>query len=89
MTYVLDIAIVEQLHEEQDIAEELAFSVLHNFFDALRCTMQLVLSRLTVVERGRLAGQSQSLIQIWEVVGNYEHSIAQLEELSEPFELFG
>jgi hypothetical protein len=35
VTYVLEIAIVQELHEKQNVAEELTLCMLHNFFNSL------------------------------------------------------
>lgn len=88
-TYILDVAIVNQLHQQQHVREELALRMLHNFLSAFGGAVQLAFHGLTSHEWGRLARQRETVVQVWQVVGDNEHGIAELEELAQPFELFG
>ena len=67
-TYVLDVSVVDQLHEQQHVDEQLAFCVLHDLFSADQRAVQLVLRGLTSCERRRLAWQRQAVMQVRQVV---------------------
>lgn len=88
-TYIFVVSIVDQLHEQQDVDEKLALRVLHDFSRAKGSAVELLISVLSILQRGSLAWEGQSVVEVWDVVLHDEHSVAQLEELAQFFELFG
>jgi hypothetical protein len=89
LTYVLNVTVVNQLHEKQDVCEELALSMLHDLLGTLVCAVQFAFTCLTINQRSGLAGQCKTLVQVWQVVRDHKHGVAQLKELAQLFELFG
>lgn len=50
--------------------------MLHDLLSTLARAVELDLVCLTGRERGRMAGQSQSLVEVWQVVKDHKHGIA-------------
>ena len=88
-TYVAEISIIKQLHEEKDVEEDLALSDLWNLNGTFSCAVQLFLDILSISECGGLARQLEALIKVWEVVLDDKDGVGEIVELSELFELFG
>ena len=89
MTYVVQIAIIDQLHDEKHIKEHLAFSDLRNLGGTHTCAMQLILNVLTGLEGSWLARQLKSLVKIGKVKLDDKDCVRQVVSLAKFFELFG
>ena len=64
---VLQVTIIDQLHDEKHIKEHLAFSDLRNLGGTHTCAMQLILNVLIGLEGSWLARQLESLVKIGKV----------------------
>ena len=64
---VLQVTIINQLHNEKHVEEHLAFSNLRNLGGAHTCAMQLILNVLTGLECSWLTRQLKSLVKIGKV----------------------
>ena len=89
MSYVFEVTVVNELHQEQNVNEKLALGVLHDFFSPLGHAMKLVVCGLSFLKRGGLAWEGDTAVQVGQVVFHREHSVAQVEELAQLLELFG
>lgn len=89
MTYVLEVAVVDQLHQQEYVEEELSLWLLHDLLDSRVGAVQFSFNILILLERSGLAWEIKSGIQVWQVVGDDEHGIAQFVQFAQLFELFG
>ena len=88
-TYVSQIAIINQLHQENHIDKDLAFGNLGDFCGSLLRAVQLFLNRLTILQRCRLARKLQALVKIRQIEFEYEDRVCKVICLAQFFELFG
>ena len=88
-TYVSEVSIVDKLHQEDDIDEDLALGNLGNFQGSLLRAVQFILNSLAVLQSCWLAWQLQSLVKIRKVELEYQDGICKVICLAEFFELFG
>ena len=88
-TYISKVTIIDKLHEQKDIDEDLALGDSTNFAGSLSTRVKLILNSLSSLARSGLARQLKSLVKIWEVELKNEDGIGEVVGLAEFFELFG
>lgn len=87
--YILEVAIVNQLHEHKHIDEHLALRKLGDFLRARGSAVQFGLHILARKQGSRLRRECHTTEQVRQVVLEHKQGVAQGVQLSEPFELFG
>ena len=88
-TYVSEVTIVDQLHLEKDVEEDLALGNLGDLSGAFLRAVKLLLIGLASLEPCRLARQLKALVEIREVELDDEDDVGKLVRLAQLFELFG
>ena len=88
-TYVSQVAIVDKLHDQEHIEENLALRVPGNLSGSLSCAVKFVLDSLTSFQFGGLARQLKALVKIWKVELEDQDGVCKIVCLAQFFELFG
>ena len=89
VSYIFEVTVIDQLHHQQDVDEELGLRVLNDLLSTQVSAVEHILDVLTLLERRGLARQLQSLVEVGQVVAQHQHGVAQGVELAQLFELFG
>ena len=88
-TYVSQVAIVDKLHDQEHVEENLALRVPGNFSGSLSRAVKFIFDRLTSFQFGGLARQLKALVKIWKVELEDQDSVCKIVCLAQFFELFG
>ena len=88
-TYVSQVAVVDKLHDEEHVEENLALSIPSNLRGSLCCAVKFILDRLTSFQFGGLARQLKALVKIWKVELEDQDGVCKIVCLAQFFELFG
>ena len=89
MTYIVKIAIINQLGDEEHVEEKLRLSLLHDLKDPLICAVEGIFHFDPIIQRRRLARQLKSVVKVIDVVGQHKDSVAQTKESAKLLELLG
>ena len=86
---VAEVSIINELHQQENVEEDLALSDLRNLSSSVSCTVELVLNVLTSTKGRGLARKLETLVKVRQVILDDKDCVAEIIELSELFELFG
>ena len=89
MTYIVQIAIINQLHDKKDIDVKLAFWMLHDLSCSFMSAVELFFNLLFWSQFGGLARKLKSVVKVLQVMLQDEHSVAESVQSAQLFELLG
>ena len=89
MTYIVEIAIIDQFHEEEHINVQLTLRILHDLSCSLVCAVKLFFCLFILFQLGSCSGQLQSGVEVFKVELEHKHSVAERVEFAQLFELLG
>ena len=75
MTYVVQIAIIDQLHDQKYVDEQLGFRMLHNLRGSFICAMEFLFHLDPIIQRSGLAWKLKSVEKVEQVVLQNEYSV--------------
>ena len=88
-TYVSEVTVVDKLHEQEHVEEDLALGVLSNLSGSLLRAVQFILDSLASYQLSWLARQLKALVKIWKVELEDQDRVCEIVCLAKFFELFG
>jgi len=86
---VAQVAVVDQLHQQKHVKEDLALGHLGDFTRTLCRAVEFVLNVFVWAQRCRLTGQLKAIVKIGQVKLDEEDGVGQIVGLAQLFELFG
>lgn len=89
MTYIIEVAIIDQLHNQKYVDVKLALWQLHDLESSLTRAVKLVLDLLVVFQLSGCSRQLQSGVEVFQVELEHKDDVSEAVEFAELFELLG
>ena len=89
MTYVSEVTIVNQLHQEKHVEEDLALGNKRDFCSTHICAVKLFLDVLTSLKGSGLARELEALVKVRKVELDDKDGVCKGVVFAQLFELFG